>query len=193
MSHDQNTLPIRSYRLCFELERRIHRIDRWRIPLPYGLPIRGIAYAALALVVVLAVGRLPLVGDLVALAHPAIRLVITPVGAAYLLTQLRVDGRPAHSAGVGWLRHRLSARRVRAFAPAEPSGPRLIADVAIAPDERTPRLRAGTVRGPASVLVRYPARARQRGATLELRQSGSDPLWRARRIELAAGQALRLR
>ena len=30
------------------LERRIHKVDRIRLPLPYGLPLRSIAYALLA-------------------------------------------------------------------------------------------------------------------------------------------------
>ncbi len=29
---------------CFDLERRLHKIDRWRVPLPYGLPLRSLGY-----------------------------------------------------------------------------------------------------------------------------------------------------
>jgi len=39
---DQQTLQIRSFRVVFDLERRLHKIDRWRIPLPYGVPVRGL-------------------------------------------------------------------------------------------------------------------------------------------------------
>ena len=55
MADDRITL--RSYRLAFELERRLQRIDRFRIPVPYGIPLIALAYgAAAALVVVVASG-----------------------------------------------------------------------------------------------------------------------------------------
>ena len=40
-----NKITLRSYRLAFELERRLHRIDRFRIPVPYGIPLAALAYA----------------------------------------------------------------------------------------------------------------------------------------------------
>ena len=57
MSPTDQTVTIRSYRLAFALERRIFRIERYRLPLPYGLPLRGLAYAALALALVLLAGK----------------------------------------------------------------------------------------------------------------------------------------
>ena len=92
------TIPIRSYRVCFDLERRIHQVDRWRIPVPYGIPLRGIAYAVTCLIGVVVVQGLPLIGTVLGALHPALRLVILPVGVAYAACQLRVDGRPAHAA-----------------------------------------------------------------------------------------------
>jgi hypothetical protein len=79
---DGERFAIRSYRVCFELERRIHRIDRWRIPVPYGIPLRGLAYAALVLAVVLVAVRLLLIGAVLGLLHPALRLVVIPVASA---------------------------------------------------------------------------------------------------------------
>jgi hypothetical protein len=73
---DEDSLPIRSYRLYFELERRIHKIDRWRIPVPYGVPLRGLAYGvplrglaygAAALAAVLLASGAPLAGQLLSL------------------------------------------------------------------------------------------------------------------------------
>jgi hypothetical protein len=51
---DDGRIRLRSYRLAFALERRIHRIDTFRIPLPYGLPLAALGWAAGAAVLVLA-------------------------------------------------------------------------------------------------------------------------------------------
>jgi hypothetical protein len=186
-------LLIRSYRLCFELERRIHRIDRWRIPLPYGVPLRGVAYGAIGLVAVLLLQRLPVTGELLGVLHPALRLVILPTAVAFALTRLRVDGRPAHDATLAWLRWRLAPARVAGFRAAERSGSHLLGDLATAADARAARYRRAVVRGPATVTLGYPARVRARGRKIELRQTGTKPLWRGKRIRLTDGQRLVLR
>ena len=119
-------LVIRSYRLCFELERRIHSIDRWRIPVPYGVPLRGVAYGVATLAAVLAAGRVPGLGELLGVLHPALRLVILPVAVAYALTRMRVDGRPAHAAALSWARWRLGAdAALGVSAPPSRLGPRV--------------------------------------------------------------------
>lgn len=185
-------LAIRSYRLCFDLERRIHKIDRWRIPLPYGLPLRGIAYGACVLAAILIASGLPLIGALLSLVHPAIRLVVAPVGIAYALGQLRIDGRPAHSAGIACLRLWLAPGRVAGFRAVTAPGPQRLADLAIAPDERSPRYRPALLRGPASLLLRYPASAQRRGRTLRLRPRDGGPMWRAKHIALKDRQKVRV-
>lgn len=189
---EDESFPVRSYRLCFAAERRIHQVDRWRIPVPYGIPLRGIAYAAGALLTVLVLSRLPVIGDLLVLLHPALRLMVLPVGAAYLLTNLRMDGRPAHAAALSWLAWQLAPKPLSAFAAADPAEQRL-EDLALCPDERGAHYRPAVVSGPAEVLLRYPAAATQRGSTLELRQIPGRPMWSGRRISLAEGQRLRLR
>jgi hypothetical protein len=186
-------LVIRSYRLCFELERRIHRIDRWRIPVPYGVPLRGVAYGAAALVAVLLLQRLPAAGEVLGVLHPALRFVILPVGVASMLTRLLVDGRPAHAAARAWLALRLEPSRVSAFRAAQHPGLRLLEDVVIAGDERAARYRRSVVRGPATVTLRYPARAHARAREIELRAAGAGPLWRGKRIRLAGRQRLVVR
>jgi hypothetical protein len=193
MDGSRDELVIRSFRVCFDLERRIFRVDRWRIPAPYGVPLAGLAYAALALVAVLVLQRLPVTGQLLGVLHPALRFVILPVGVAYVAARLRVDGRPAHAAVVSWLRWCTTPRRVAAFRPAGPAGAQLLADFAVAADERAGRYRRCVVRGPAEVTLRYPARARRRGRRLELRPAGERPLWRGKRIRLGRRQALRVR
>ena len=187
------SITIRSFRVCFDLERRIHRIDRWRLPVPYGLPVRSIGYWAAALFGVLLLSRLPVIGDALRALPAPLRLVILPAGAAYLLTQLRVDGRPAHGAGLSLLRHRLSARELVAFRSAPAVGEVRLQDVSFARDEAGARYRRAVVRGPAAVTLRYPARARRRGRALEVEQTGERPLWRGKRVVLAPGQRLELR
>jgi hypothetical protein len=190
---DEGAIPIRSYRVCFELERRIHKIDRWRIPVPYGVPLRGIGYAAAALACLLVAQRVPLLGELLAALHPALRLVLAPIGLAYALCQLKVDGRPAHVAAVAWLAYQAAPKRIAAFRAVAPLGTVELADIALAPDERSARYRRALITGPASVVLRYPARAQRRGRTVELAQSSRRAMWVGKRVELAPGQRLRLR
>jgi hypothetical protein len=188
----ESDLVIRSYRLCFELERRIHSIDRWRIPVPYGVPLRGVAYGAAALLLVLVLAGLPVVGELLGVVHPALRLVILPVGVAFWMTRLRVDGRSAHAAAVSWARWRLGPARLSAFRPAERPGTRLLASMAVAAGDDAARYRRCVVSGPAEVTLRYPASARLRGHTIRLRAAGAEPLWRGKRLKLGPGQRLRV-
>ena len=186
-------ISIRSYRVCFDLERRIHQVDRWRIPVPYGIPLRGIAYALLALAVVLVLQGLPLIGGLIAAVHPALRLVIVPVAIAYAACRLTVDGRPAHKAALAWLSYQCGPRRVAAFRPVAPAGPVALADIPFAPDEAGARYRRGVVRGPAEVVLRYPATASRRGRTLRITQADGRAMWGGKRIALGAGQRLVVR
>ena len=186
--------PIRSFRVVFALERRIHRIDRWRIPVPYGVPLRGVAYAIAALACVLAVQRLPLLGDALGLLAPPLRLVILPVGAAYLLTRLQIDGRPAHRAALAWLAHLAAPSFVASFrAATRPGSVELLGDAVFSPDGRSARPRRGSVEGPGRVLVRHPARARARGKVLELYPLPGEPMLRGKVIELRRGQRLEVR
>ena len=193
MTVAEGAITIRSFRVCFDLERRIHRIDRWRVPMPYGLPVRSVGYWAGALLVVLVLGRLPVTGALVAVLPAPLRLVILPAAAAYAMTQLRIDGRPAHSVGLSLVRHRLSPRKLVAFRAAPAGGEVRLRDVSIARDEAGARYRPAVVRGPAAVTLRYPARARTRGRALLVEQTGERPMWRGRRIVLRDGQRLELR
>ena len=188
-----SAITVRSFRVCFDLERRIHRIDRWRVPMPYGLPVRSIGYWAGALFAVLLLSRLPVTAQLIGALPAPLRLVILPAGVAYALTQLRVDGRPAHGVGLSLLRHRLSPRQVVAFRPIAHRGEVRLADVRIAHDEGGARYRRAVVRGPATVTLRYPARARRRRSALRVEQTGEEPMWRGKRVTLRAGQRLELR
>ena len=187
-------MTIRSFRVVFELERRIHKIDRWRIPVPYGVPLRGVAYAGTALLAVLLFGRLPVARDTLAVLPPPVRFVVVPVALAYLLDQIRVDGRPAHSVAAAWVRLAVSPARLASFRPAvAPSSRALFGDVTLVGDERSARYRPARIDGPARVLLRYPATARRRGRRLEIEQASARPMWRAKRIVLQRGQRLVIR
>ena len=191
---DDGRLTIRSYRLCFRLERRIYKIDRFRVPVSWGIPLRGVVYAAVALMGVLVLQRAPLLESLASGLHPAVRYVILPAALAYALTQVKVDGRPAHQAAAAWLRFLCRPRcLLGASWRVRPGGVLRLGEIAIAPDERCGRYRRGRIDGPATVLLRYPARGRRRKARLALRQTSARPLGRGKLIALRAGETLELR
>ena len=184
-------MTIRSFRAVFDLERRLFKIDRWRLPMPYGVPLLGLAYAACALVAVLLVGRLPVAGEVVQTLPPPVRLLILPVTAAYLLNQLRVDGRAAHAVAKSWLRFRAAPKRLSAFRPTPTPGSTVrFGQVGFFPDERAARYRRAKVAGPAEVVLRYPASAERRRSTVFIEQSSGRPMWRGKRIALKRGQWL---
>src|SRR4051794_8677426 len=108
----RETLQIRSFRLVFALERRLFKVDRFRLPFAYGVPLRAIGYAAVALTAIALAARLPLVGALLGVAPPPLRFVALPVAVAAVLTRARVDGLPAHRAAALWLAHRATPRSV---------------------------------------------------------------------------------
>lgn len=193
MHGDETTVAIRSYALCFSHERRIHQIDRWRIPVPYGIPLRGIAYAALALLCVLMLARVPVIGAALGLLHPALRLVILPVAVAYALCGLRFDGRPAHAAALSWVRYQAAPKRVAACRAILAPGPVVFADIAIAGDERSAHYRPGVLCGPAEVLLRRPATATRAGQTIRICACEGRVLWSAKRVTLGRGQRLVVR
>lgn len=191
---DDGRITIHSYRVCFALDRRIHKIDRWRIPVPYGVPLRGVGYAAAVLVALLALASVPLLGAAVGALHPALRFVAIPVAAAFVLCRWEIDGRPAHDGLASWLRLLLGPRRLvgaRAASRAQP--PVAFGSVAVAADESQPRLRRGVVRGPATVLLRYPFESRAGGSELRVSQRPGGPRWRGKQVKLGAGQRLVVR
>ncbi len=186
----EHSVTIRSYRLAFALERRIFRIERYRLPLPYGLPLRGLAYGALALALVLGAERVAGVGALVSALPWPVRYLVLPAGAAQLLLGMRVDGRPAHQAAVAWAGLRLVRLR-----RAGHNACLRLEDVALAPDERDPVFRAAVVAGPGVVIVRRPARlqARRAGRELRVRPERGRPARRGLRVTLKRGQRMRVK
>ena len=189
MSPTDQTVTIRSYRLAFALERRIFRIERYRLPLPYGLPLRGLAYAALAFGRGLVAGRVTGLGARVSAGPWPVRYLVLPAGAAQLLLGVSVDGRPAHQAAGAWISLRLAL-----LGQAEHDVCLRLADVALAPDERDPGFRAAGGAGPGGGIVRLPARRRPGGGGRELRgrRERGRPGRRGVRVALKGGQRMRV-
>ena len=132
------TIQIRSFRVVFDLERRIHRIDRFRVPLPYGLPVRSLGYAAAALLVVLLLQSVPGIGNALATLDAPVRFVLVPIGVSVLVSRLRVDGRTAHAAALAWLSFLIAPRRRVAWEPSRPEASVVVGDFLVA---HTPRAR----------------------------------------------------
>ena len=138
----RETLQIRSFRVVFSLERRLFKVDRFRLPFAYGVPLRAIAYAAAALATVAVAAQLPLLGTLLALVPPPVRFVAVPFAVAAVVTRVRVDGLPAHRAAGLWLAHRATPRTlVGGRLDRTPVVSRVSDPLIFAPDAAGPRLR----------------------------------------------------
>jgi hypothetical protein len=183
---DDGLIPIRSYSVCFQLERRIHKIDRWRVPLSYGVPLAAVGWAAGVLLATLVLARLPILGAVLGALHPALRLVILPVAAAAFLSRWRIDGRRPLPAAVAYVRWRATPRHLAGFR-AQPQRLEL-GTVTFAGDGRGARLRDAVIRGPARVVLRYPAALKQRGARLHVTAHQGEPQWRGKEITIQPGQ-----
>jgi hypothetical protein len=153
------TVPLRGYRRVFRIERRIFRFDRWRIPYPHGVPLRGIGYFVALELCVLAASGLPALGGLLGLANPVAAYLGLPLAGAFALTRGRIDGRPPHHALVSLLRYALAPRCLAGLAPCPRVGQEVapVPEAAVAYDSREAFLVKGRVRGPARITFRYPS------------------------------------
>ena len=153
-------MVVRSYRRVFRIDRRIYRVDRWALPVPGGVPLRGVGYFALALLAVVLVERLPLLGGPVGALSAPLRYVVLPLAVAVLSAQAAPDGRAAHRFALGWLARRLRARRTCAGrrVPAEKTRVSWSGAVAVGADERDPTLGPARITGPATVRFAAPVR-----------------------------------
>lgn len=102
-------MEVRSYRRVFDLERRIYRVDRFRLN-PAGIPVRGVVYLLSILVATLFAGQLPLAGPVVSRVPWFLRYLALPGLTAALLTVVRIEGRPFHLAARALLRYRALRR-----------------------------------------------------------------------------------
>jgi hypothetical protein len=146
-------VEIRSYRTVFELERRLYRIDRLRLP-PGGIPMRGVLYGLALSVVAVLTSRLPLIDVLAAVVPWYLRDVALPIAVAALLALLRLEGRPFHLAVRALVRHRFGPKWWRSLRPApSPAGVWRPDALLMFPDGSEGRWRAFAFEGPGAVLV----------------------------------------
>jgi hypothetical protein len=163
---DRPTVEIRSYRAVFDLERRLYRVDRLRLN-PSGVPVRGVVYVVLLVLLVLLAQRLPVVGWPVRALPWQARYAALPGLGAALLTILRIDGRPAPSALRSVARFALGPRHLNAFAACpRPGACWTPTPVTVIDDGGVPA--RARFRGPGAVLVRGPHRLARRGRRLML-------------------------
>jgi hypothetical protein len=156
------SVEIRSYRAVFDLERRIYRIDRLRLN-PGGVPVRGVLYFLLAVALVQALGRLPLLGVVVSAVPWYLLDLALPACGAVLLTLIGIEGRPSHLAVWALVRHRFDRRMPpglhvrRSGAPPgdvdTPGARWWPEDLLVLPDGSDSRLRRLRYCGPGAVLV----------------------------------------
>jgi hypothetical protein len=182
-------LVIRSYRRVFRVDQRIYRVDRWALPVPGGVPLRGVVYFACSLLIVLAAGALPLLGDVVGLLSPPLRYVILPLGVAVLGAQAAPDGRSAHGFAGDWLRSRARRRRRSAGRPVPLEGESVTwhGRLALQWDESALRLERARVTGPATVTFAEPMHVERRRGRFVVRSAQAGEGVPVRELRLRDG------
>lgn len=154
---------IRSYALVFRMQRKLFKIDRWRLPLPGGLELRAIVYAILVLLGDLIISRLVLIGPLTGELPAPLHWAILPGLVVFVLVKLEVEGRPPHRVIASLLCWWVKPKHFVGLRPALPPGIRApIQSLSITPDWRGSRYRPADIHGPTTVICRYPANAQVR-------------------------------
>jgi hypothetical protein len=198
-------MEIHSYRRVFDLDRRIYRVDRLRLN-PGGIPLRGVVYFLVTVLVALAVGKLPLLG-LAAQAMPwYLRDLVLPGASAALLTVIRVEGRPFHLAARALLRYHLGSSASSLGSRRGRGGSWRPGEITFLPDGSDSRMRHLRYTGPGAVLIalqheravpaRGPVRATwpRRPPAVTVRElPGASPLEQGQVIALGAGARLLVR
>lgn len=197
---ERRGVTVRSYRAVVdEVERRIYRIDRWRLPTPHGVSVRALAYAVGCVVGIAALSGLPVVGAVLGLLPDPLRLLGLPIASGWALSALRIDGRPPHRALLAATRYIGLPRHWAGLRSCPPVGAVLapVEAIEIAPSGDEPALRRGRVRGPARITVRYPARVavERGGRKAAVTASGQRlrPLVRGGSIRVPAGGRVEIR
>src|SRR3954470_2392934 len=165
---ERGRVVIRPFRLVFARGyRRLFKIDRYRLPFAYGLPILGIVYAAGVALALVLVANLPAAGSALNALPPPIHWVALPVGLAMVMLHWRPDGLKPHVALWAWIDAATTVRELACWQAAESHGDSFeLGAITCAPAGRGTRYRAGRVHGPAQVLLRYPSRGWHRGPRL---------------------------
>jgi hypothetical protein len=157
---DSQHILVRSYGLVFKIERKLFKIDRWRLPLPGGLEIRAIVYGASILLGMLVLSRLPGIGLILGLLPAPLHWGLIPGGLTFVLLKLQIEGRAPHrvlASIISWyFSERLIAGTNKADRPIAYSP---IQTIWITPDWRASRYSPATIHGPTLVVCRYPIEA----------------------------------
>jgi len=128
-----------------------------------------------------------------------LRLVVAPAMLATLAGQASPDGRPAHRFLSSWLSLRVRPGRRSLERAVSPDGTRHVwaPRVWVAPDEHSPVLHHGRVRGPARLVFGRPVVATQARGRLVVRAAEGHRMRpgerRAEVIELSEGQIVEVR
>ena len=186
-------IVIRSYRRVFDVDRRIYRVDRWTLPVPGGVPLRGLGYFVATVLAVIVGGQLPVLGVLVDALSPPLRYVVLPLLVAMVATQAAPDGRAAHRFAWDWLRLRLRARRRCAgrIVPREGEAVAWHGQLGVAWDRHGAELHAARVEGPVRVTFRVPVRFEERGRRLIARAGWDEPV--PAKVVISGGVVLEVR
>jgi hypothetical protein len=156
----QHTL-VRSYGLVFKIERKLFKIDRWRLPLPGGLELRAIVYGAAILFGTLIASRLPVIGLALGLLPGPLHWGLIPGGLTFILLKLQIEGRAPHRVLASMISWYFSKRLIVSCGTADrPVALAPIQTIWITPDWRSPRYRPARIHGPTLLVCRYPIEAR---------------------------------
>jgi hypothetical protein len=148
------SIAIDSYRSVFDLERRIYRVDKLRLN-PSGVPVRGVAYFTVLLLIALLAAAAPLLGAAVGVLPWYMRDLALPAGGAALLATIRIEGRSSHLAAWALARYVCGPSRLLADRPApKPVRKWCPPEVLLLPDGSEGRLRRLRCTGPGAVTVR---------------------------------------
>jgi hypothetical protein len=149
-------LEVRSFRSVVAHERRIYRVDTLRLN-PGGIPLRGVVYALVLVLVALAAAAVPPTDWLDGVIPWYVRDLAMPLAVATLFAAVRIEGRPFHLAAVALIGHRLAYRRLEALVPLPRRRNRWDPpSILCIPDGSDARFRALRYRGPGAVLVSHP-------------------------------------
>jgi hypothetical protein len=162
VSTDRRVL-IRSYALVFRMQRKLFKIDRWRLPLPGGLEIRAIVYGVVVLLADLVLSRLVLIGPITDKLPAPLHWAILPGLLVFGLVKLEVEGRPPHRVIASLVSWWIGPKYFIGLRHAARPGARVpIQTLFFAPDWRGSRYRPAEIHGPTTVVCRYPADAHLR-------------------------------
>jgi hypothetical protein len=108
-------VTIRGYGGLFRRDWRIYSIPDGRggrrpLPVHGGVPVRAVGYFAAAATIMTVAARLPLLGLMLEPLGWVMRYLALPGIAAFLLTRVEPEGRPAVRFLAGWIIHRIAPR-----------------------------------------------------------------------------------